>query len=107
MISALTLKRLKSTDKSNFFEIFKDLNCLIKIDISRAKLDNEHNLMNLSGKSIIKNNLVNQANLSAKFDSKNIFTYTKNKIEGKKVTTIFSDKAKPFVKKFDFIILRI
>ncbi len=102
-ISSNIEESLKSTDKSNFFEIFKDLNCLIKIDISRAKLDNEHNLMNLSGKSIIKNNLVNQANLSAKFDSKNIFTYTKNKIEGKKVTTIFSDKAKPFVKKFDFI----
>ncbi len=102
-ISSDIEESLKSTDKSNFFEIFKDLNCIIKIDINRAKLDNEHNLMNLSGKSTIKNNLINEVNLSAKFDSKNKFIYTKVETEGKKVTTIFSDKAKPFVKKFNFI----
>ena len=46
---------------------------------------------------------VDKANLSAKFDQTNNFTYTKNKINEKKVTTIFSDIAKPFVKKFKFI----
>ena len=38
-------------------------------------------------------NKVDKANLSAKFDTKNNFIYTKDELNGKKVTTIFSDIA--------------
>ncbi len=94
---------LKGTNKKNFFDIFENLNSTINIDIKSAKVDNEHNLNDFNGQIIIKNNKVDKAKLTAFFDSSNNFIFTKDEIDGKKVTTIFSDLAKPFVKKFDFI----
>ena len=82
---------------------FKNFNSRININIKSAKLDQEHNLFNVNGRADIKENIVDKINLSATYDQNNNFTYTKDEIDGKKVTTIFSDFAKPFVKKFDFI----
>tara|TARA_B100000029_G_scaffold117593_1_gene110820 strand:+ start:951 stop:3149 length:2199 start_codon:yes stop_codon:yes gene_type:complete len=96
-------KTLKGTTNVNFLDIFQNLNSSINIDIKLAKLDSDHNLKKLNGKVVIKNNKVESANLSAKFNEKNNFIYTKDELNGKKVTTIFSDIAKPFVKKFKFI----
>ena len=96
-------KSLRSTSKSNFLDIFQNLNKSVSIDIKLAKLDNEHDLKNVNGKVLIKKNKIDKANLSAKFDARNNFIYTKDELNGKKVTTIFSDIAKPFVKKFKFI----
>ena len=96
-------KSLRTASKSNFLDIFQNLNKSVNIDIKLAKLDNEHDLKNIKGKLLITKNKVDKANLSAKFDEGNNFIYTKDELNGKKVTTIFSDKAKPFVKKFNFI----
>ena len=94
---------LKSTNESNFLEVFQNLNSLLNIDVKSAKIDKNHDLKNLQGKIIIKNNKIDKANLNAKFNNKSNFIYTKEDLNGKKVTTIFSDIAKPFVKKFKFI----
>jgi len=102
-ISSNIEKTLKSTKKENFLDIFKNLNALINIDIKKAKLDEDHNFNNLIGKVTVKNNKTDRANLSATFNKGGNFIYTKEILEGKKVTTIFSDHAKPFVKKFKFI----
>ena len=83
--------------------IFHNLNSSVDINIKLARLDNEHKLKNIIGETTIKNNKLDKINLSAKFDKNNKFVYTKSEIDGKKVTTIFSDFAKPFVKKFKFI----
>ena len=97
-------KSLKTTNTTNFLNIFQDLNSSVNIDIKFARLDNDHVLKNVQGDVLIKKNKIDKANLSAKFDKKNNFIYTKkNDVSGNKVTTIFSDKAKPFVKKFKFI----
>ena len=96
-------KSLKSEKEINLFDIFKNLNSTLEININSAKLDEEHDLKNLNGKIIVKNSKIDKANISALFDPDNKFTYTKNDINGIKVTTIYSDIAKPFVKKFDFI----
>ena len=96
-------KSLKGTGKSQFLDIFQNLNSYIDIDIKLAKIDSEYNLNNLNGKTVIKSNKIDKTNLSAKFDVQNNFVYTKDDLNGKKVTTIFSDIAKPFVKKFKFI----
>ena len=96
-------KSLKSKKEINLFDIFKNLNSTLEININSAKLDEEHDLKNLNGKIIVKNSKIDKANIFALFDSDNNFTYTKNDINGIKVTTIYSDIAKPFVKKFDFI----
>ena len=94
---------LKGKNKLNLSSVFNNLNTSIDINIQRAHLDKEHDLKSISGIAIIKNNKFDKINLSAKFNENDIFTYSKSKIGGRKVTTIFSDIAKPFVKKFDFI----
>tara|TARA_Y100000590_G_scaffold66922_1_gene72521 strand:+ start:9233 stop:11431 length:2199 start_codon:yes stop_codon:yes gene_type:complete len=96
-------RSLKSFQKSNFFDIFQNLNSSIKMDIALVRIDKDHNLINVSGKTTIKNNMINKANIAGIFDEKNNFVYTKDQIDGKVVTTIYSDIAKPFVKKFSFI----
>ena len=102
-ISSNIEKSLKGTNKNNFLDIFQNLNSSVNIDFKLAKLDEEHNLKKLSGKGVIKNNKVDKVNISGKFNEKNNFTFTKDDLDGNKVTTIFSDYAKPFVKKFKFI----
>ncbi len=96
-------KILRSSEDFEILKYFKSLNTLINIDIKLAKLDDDHNLINIIGEAEITNNKIDKANISANFEQKGNFIYTKNEIEGKKVTTIFSDLAKPFVKKFKFI----
>ena len=102
-ISSYVEKILKNSSKNNFLNNFKNFNSRININIKSAKLDQEHNLFNVNGRADIKENIVDKINLSATYDQNNNFTYTKDEIDGKKVTTIFSDFAKPFVKKFDFV----
>ncbi len=102
-VSSNVKNSLKSSKSNNFLDIFHNLNTNIKIDIRSAKLDKEYSLKNLKGYTSVKNNKVDETNLSANFNSIDKFLYTKNKIQGNYVTTIFSDIAKPFVNKFDFI----
>ncbi len=102
-LSTFVEKSLKSTKKNKFLDIFNNLNSLINIDIKLAKIDEEHSLKNLKGSSFIKNNKISKSNISGKFNNNNKFNYTIEYLDGKKVTTIFSDLAKPFVKKFKFI----
>ncbi len=102
-LSSYIEKSLKSRKKSNFFDIFKNLNTSININIKNAKIDDEHNLKNLKGVALVENNKFNKANILGNFNSVDNFTYTIQKLDGKKVTTIYSDVAKPFVKKFKFI----
>ena len=102
-ISSNIEKSLKSKSKNSFLDIFKNLNSSINIDFKLAKLDDEHNLEKLSGIGVIKNNKIDKVKISGKFNEKNNFTFTKDDLDGNKVTTIFSDYAKPFVKKFKFI----
>ena len=102
-ISSNIEKILRSQSKGSFLDIFENLNASININIKSAKLDKEYNLNNLSGKVLIKNSEIYKANILGKFDTLNNFIFTKDKIENNKVTTIFSDIAKPFVKKFKFI----
>ncbi len=96
-------KSLKSTDTGSFFDIFQNLNSTIKIKIVSAKLDDDHFLKNFAGYLNIKKNKIHKSKLEGKFSDQNNFTFTKDKVEGKRFTTIYSDLAKPFVKKFNFI----
>ena len=102
-ISSNVEKSLRNSINTNILNYFHDLNSRIKIDVKSARLDNDHNLENLIGNIIIKNNKADKINLNANFNHTNQFIYTKNDLNGKKVTTIYSDIAKPFVKKFKFI----
>tara|TARA_B100000579_G_scaffold411517_1_gene402398 strand:- start:710 stop:2908 length:2199 start_codon:yes stop_codon:yes gene_type:complete len=102
-ISTNLEKSLKSKSKKNFLDIFENLNSSLDIEVTSVRLDKEHVLKNLKGKVSIINNKIDKAKLSAKFSEGKKFIYNKDDLNGKKVTTIYSDVAKPFVKKFKFI----
>ena len=102
-MGSIIKKSLSGKDKKNFLDIFQNLNSTLNINIKSAKLDEDHNLNNIKGKSKILKNKIGKTNITAEFDQKNNFTFTKDIIDGKIITIILSDYAKPFVKKFDFI----
>ncbi len=91
------------TDK-NFFEIFKNLNSKIKIVISEVKLNDKSTVNNLNGNLEIKNSKIFDLNLNSNFsDNEKIFVSAKTQKDNSIVTTFYSDRAKPFVKKYKFI----
>ena len=82
--------------------IFKE-NINIKLNFSEVYIDNDNIVKNLNGKLRIVDNKVDQANIFAVFDDNKNFTFTINTKEGEKITTLFSSKARPLVKRYKFI----
>ena len=88
----------------NFFEIFKNLNTKIKINIDEVKLDDEDIVSNLYGNLKLKNSKIYELNLSADFtNNEKLFISIKTQKDNVVATTFHSDRAKPFVKKYKFI----
>ena len=89
----------KDPPKSKFFK--EDLLLTLKID--QAFMDDESVLKNLYGKVSIKDSEAHTSDLSAFFEDNSNFKFTINNNGSEKVTTLFSAKAKPFVKRYKFI----
>ena len=88
----------------NFFEVFKNLNTKIKIDIDEVKLDEESTVNNMNGNLEVKNSKIFDLNLNSNFsNNEKIFISIKTEKDNAVVTTFNSDRAKPFVKKYKFI----
>ncbi|MDC0585545.1 AsmA-like C-terminal region-containing protein, partial [Candidatus Pelagibacter sp.] len=66
-------------------------------------IDNINTINNLNGHLKIKNNKVHDSNILANFNDKKILTFTIKTNNNKKVTTLYSSNAKPFVKRYKFI----
>ncbi len=93
-----------SEPNKNFFEIFKNLNTKIKINIDEIKLDNESTVNNLIGNLVIKNSKIFDLNLKSNFtNNEKMFLSIKTQDDNAVITTFYSDRAKPFVKKYKFI----
>ena len=92
---------LKSKDERQL-DIFKE-NINISINISDVYLDNDHIVKNLNGKLRIVDSNVNQAKISALFNSNKNLTFTINTKNDEKITTFYSSKAKPLVNRYKFI----
>ena len=75
----------------------------INLNFSEVYIDNDNIVKNLNGKLRIADNKVDQANIFALFDNNKNFTFTINTKNGEKITTLFSSKAKPLVKRYKFI----
>jgi len=91
------------TDR-NFFERFKNLNSNIRIAISEIKLDDKITVSNLNGNLEVKNSKIFDLNLNSNFnDNEKLFVSVKTQKDNSVVTTFYSDRAKPFVKKYKFI----
>ena len=93
-----------SEDNNNFFDIFHNLNSKIKIDIKEIKLDDESTVNDLNGILEIKDSKIYDLNVNSNFSSnEKLFITVKKQNDNSTVTTFYSDRAKPFVKKYKFI----
>tara|TARA_B100000963_G_scaffold354190_1_gene370216 strand:+ start:7870 stop:10062 length:2193 start_codon:yes stop_codon:yes gene_type:complete len=89
----------KDTENKNIFKNdFK-----IFIDLKEVYLHKDHIVYDLDGTLEFKENNIFKANINSKFNEKKILNFTINTNEDQKVTTLFSDRATPFVQKFNFI----
>ena len=92
---------LESKDDQQL-NIFKE-NIKISLNVSDVYLDNNNVIKNLKGKLQIKDNTVDQADISALFDKNKNISFSINTKDDEKITTLFSSKAKPLVKRYKFI----
>lgn len=96
------IEDLLDSKEDKKFELFNK-NLDLNINIDKVFIDDEYLLNNFSGKIYFKKNNINDANLSAFFSNDEKFTFTVNTNNEGKVTTLYSAKAKPFVKRYKFI----
>ncbi len=93
---------LKSKNNSKM-QVFKnDINLIL--DLDKVYIDNNNVINDLKGYFKVKKNKIFKANISALFDINENLTFTINtNTNGKKITTLFSSRAKPLVKRYKFI----
>ena len=82
---------------------FLDKNFNFKIDLKEVYLHDNHIVSNLKGNLEFRDNSLITANLNSNFNENEKVRFTVISNEDQKITTFFSDQAKPFVQKFDFI----
>ena len=76
----------------------------ISLNLKEIYLDNLYLVNDLNGSLNIKNNEIYAANISGNFDNVNNLKFTVNTNDvGEKITTLFSSKAEPLVKRYKFI----
>jgi hypothetical protein len=97
----LITELLKSNEdnKKNFFS--KDFE--LKINVKKVYLDTNNKIDNLKGKIILSKNEVVNLNLESDFSNNKKITFTLRDNNGEKITTLFSDEAKPLVDRYKFI----
>ena len=84
-------------------KLFDKKNKIFKIDFDKNYIDKDHYLVGLKGKFQIKNNDLYDLDLSSKFFNNKSISLSIKSSNNNKVTTFYSDFAKPFVKKYKFI----
>ena len=96
------LENLMKSDNTNKLDfVKKDFNVII--DIKKVHLNKDYQLSMFNGDLNFKNNKIIDAKLVGKFSDKEKFKFTIIDKDDGKVTTLFSDKAEPFVKRYKFI----
>ena len=97
----LITELLKSNEdnKKKFFS----KNFELKINVKKVYLDANNKIDYLKGKIILSNNEVVNLNLESNFSNNKKITFTIRDNNGEKITTLFSDEAKPLVDRYKFI----
>ncbi len=80
-----------------------NINSNLKIDVKKIFLDSEYFISNFKGDILIKNKEIYKADLIGSFSKNKKLKLTINKDNNNKITTLFVDEAKPFVKRYKFI----
>jgi hypothetical protein len=93
------LLKYNEDNKKKFFS----KNFELKINVKKVYLDANNKIDNLKGKIILSNNEVVNLNLESNFSNNKKITFTIRDNNGEKITTLFSDEAKPLVDRYKFI----
>ena len=84
-------------------KIFKN-NINLTLNLKKVYIDDEDIIKNLKGKINIKDNKVVQTSITALFKNNDNLAFSINtNAEAEKITTLFSSRAKPLVKRYKFI----
>ena len=95
---------LKDKTNKRFLDKFENLNTNLDIMLDRVVLDENNYLENFNGNVEFNNNKITSTNLISTFPNKEKFSFVIKTYENnEKITTLYSDNAEPFVKKFKFI----
>ena len=100
-IDSLISNLLKSNDDKQLNVLKENIN--MTLNISDVHIDNNNIVKNLNGNLQIVDSKVVQANISALFDNNENLIFTINTNDDEKITTLFSSRAKPLVKRYKFI----
>ncbi len=90
-------------DNTNETKIFDNKERIFDLKLKKNFLDSEHHILNLEGKIKLNGNDVYDMSLKSSFPNKDTVSITVKTKGGQKVTTFYSDQAKPFVKKYKFV----
>ncbi len=93
---------LKPAKKLKNKEIFSS-NFKLNIMIKETFLDQEHIIDDLNGHLLFKNGVITEADLVSSFSKNEKIKLTIKSILNEKITTLYSDIAKPFVNRYEFI----
>ena len=91
-----TEKRLNK--KKKFLNNFK-----LNVKINKTFLDQDHIINDLNGYLSFKNDEIIEANLDSSFSKNEKIKLTIKSIANQKITTLYSEVAKPFVDRYEFI----
>ena len=95
---------LESDNEGNVFDILNDFNSNVKVSINKVFIDKTNHLNNLNGILKFKKSNLKNLNLTANFPLDKKLTFTINTTQNnEKITTLYSEYAKPLVKKYKFI----
>ena len=72
-------------------------------DIKKVYLDKNNNIRNLKGFLSLNKDEISELNLKSNFSNQKKIKLTIKKVGNEKITTLFSDKAKPLVSRYKFI----
>ena len=90
----------KTDDKQ--FKILKN-DIKLTLNLNEVYIDDENIIKDLTGDLQVKNNKVFDANIIAVFNNNKNLTFEIKNNNNEKITTLYSSKAKPFVKRYKFI----
>ena len=96
------LDDLISSNNKKKLNFFKD-KVQMNINLDTVRLDHEFQVQNFKGNLTFFNNDTLNANLIGLFPDNKKIKFTVNTNGTEKITTLFSDRAKPFVKRYKFI----
>jgi hypothetical protein len=95
---------LESDSEGYFFNILNNFNSVVKVSLNKIFIDDTSYLKNLNGSLKFNKSNLKSLNIKANFPDNKRLTFTvKTDQTNQKITTLFTEYAKPFVKKYKFV----